>query len=166
MSTIFCSGTLSYIVYTCHKLFSIKIQRINFNSSTSRRSDTAKLYSKQIWTAFKRNVGSRRQCVGFLLAEYTLARCGTRYNMRYDTLCDSNATCIARKHRKCTEAAKQVHAGTIATRQRHMSVSYHSRGHGVLVFYDQCRSECTPGQTERDGNARGHIIDDFIHQTC
>jgi hypothetical protein len=79
-------------------------------------------------------------CSTVAKAECTLARCGRRYNKRYDTRCETNATCIARKHRKRTEAAKQMHTGTIATRQRHLSVSYHSRGHGVLVFYDQCRS--------------------------
>jgi hypothetical protein len=60
-----------------------------------------------------------------------------------------NAICIARKHRKCTVAAKQVHTGTIATRQRHLSASYHSSGHGVLVFYDQCRSP--PGKRNMTG---------------
>jgi hypothetical protein len=82
-------------------------------------------------------------------AECTLARCGRRYSKRYDTRCDTNATCIARKHRKCTEAAKQVHTDTIAIRQRHLSASYHSRGHGVLVFYAQCLS--TQGKRNMTG---------------
>jgi hypothetical protein len=65
-----------------------------------------------------------------------------------DTVSDTNATCTARKH-KCTEAAKQVHTGTIATQQRHLSASFHSRRHGVLVFYDQCCS--TPGKRNMTG---------------
>jgi hypothetical protein len=79
----------------------------------------------------------------------TLARCDRRYGKRYDTPCDTNATCTARKHKKCTEATKQVHTGTIATQQRHLSASYHSRRHRVLVFYDQCCS--TPDKRNMTG---------------
>jgi hypothetical protein len=56
-----------------------------------------------------------------------------------------------------TEVTKQVHTGTIATRQqRHLSASYHSRRHGVSLYIGQA------GMT----GTQEDIIDDFIHQIC
>jgi hypothetical protein len=64
----------------------------------------------------------------------------------------------SRGNRKCTEAATQVHTGTIATRQRHLSASYHSRGHGVLVFNDQYRSTpCKRNMTGKQGDISSMI---------
>jgi hypothetical protein len=78
-------------------------------------------------------------------AECTLARCNRRYGKRYDTRCNTNVTCTARKHKKCTEAAMQVHSNTTATSICVVSLEKT----WSAVFYDQCCS--TPGKRNRPG---------------
>jgi hypothetical protein len=92
--------------------------------------------------------------------ECTLARCGKRYSKRYDTRCDTNATCIAWKHIKCTEAAYWYDSNTTVTSVGVVSLEG-TRSAGLLRSLS-----LYTGQAEHDGKARGHIIDDFIHQNC